>query len=191
MNPFRVHEQEDAYASPWGLGSRLKLQFWELCWALCCRWTPKPMNAWRVMWLRWFGATIEGAPFVHSRASIIRPWNLHMHHRACLGDGAVAYCLDRIEIGPRATVAQGAYLCTGTHEFDDPRLPLKTAPIIVEADAFVGLRAIVLPGVTIGIGAIVGAGAVLSRDAQPWSIYVGVPARRSQHQRRQFDAESV
>ena len=178
MNGYRVHTQSSAYASPWSLGIRIKVLLWEACWALLCRWTPKPFNAWRLFWLRRFGATIDGAPFVHGRASVIRPWNLTLRERSCLGDGAVAYCLDRIELGVGATLAQHAYLCTGTHDFDDPNTPLKTAAIMVGAHAFVGLRAIVLPGVTLGAGCIVGAGAVQTRDAEAGGIYGGNPAVR-------------
>jgi putative colanic acid biosynthesis acetyltransferase WcaF len=121
---------------------------------------------------------VFGAPFVHGRASIIRPWNLTLHDRSCLGDGAVAYCLDRIELGVGSTVAQAAYLCTGTHEFNNPHFPLKTAAISVGAYAFIGLRAIVLPGVVVGAGSVVGAGAVLTRDTEGWGIYGGNPARK-------------
>lgn len=178
MNAFHVHQQASAYVSPWSLGIRVKVLLWELCWRLFCGWTPKPFNAWRLFWLRRFGATVHGAPFVHGRASVIRPWNLTLHERSCLGDGAVAYCLDRIELGAGATLAQEAYLCTGTHDFAQPSTPLKTAAITVGADAFIGLRAIVLPGVSVGIGSIVGAGAVVSRDTEPWGVYGGNPARR-------------
>lgn len=185
MNGFQVHEQASAYASPWSLGVRVKVLLWELCWAVFCRWTPKPFNAWRLFWLRRFGAAVHGAPFVHGRASVIRPWNLTLHERSCLGDGAVAYCLARIELGTGSTVAQGAYLCTGTHDFDQPHTPLKTAAIMVGAQAFVGLRAIVLPGVSIGVGAVIGAGAVVTKDAEEWCVFGGNPARRIGVRRRQ------
>lgn len=178
MNTFRIHDQADAYASPWSLGLRFKVLAWELCWAVFCAWTPKPFNRWRLAWLRGFGATLRGPAFVHGRAIIVRPWNLTLGERACLGDGAVAYCLDRIDIGAGATVAQGAYLCTGTHDFDQAHTPLKTAPIHVGAHAFIGLRAIVLPGISVGVGSVVGAGAVLTRDSVSWTVYGGNPARR-------------
>jgi putative colanic acid biosynthesis acetyltransferase WcaF len=178
MNAFHVYEQASAYVSPWTLRKRARVLLWDICWALFCGWTPKPFNAWRLLWLRGFGATLHGAPFVHGRASIVRPWNLTLRERACLGDGAVAYCLDRIELGAGATLAQGAYLCTGTHDFDHPHTPLKTAAISVGADAFIGLRAIVLPGVHVGAGCVIGAGAVVSRDTDAWGVYAGNPARR-------------
>ncbi len=184
MKAFHVHEQASAYDSPWSLGIRLKVLSWQLCWSLLCAWTPKPCNAWRLLWLRCFGATVRGAPFVHGRASIVRPWNLTLAERSCLGEGAVAYCLDAIELGVGSTVAQGAYLCTGTHDFEHPDTPLKTAAISIGAYAFVGLRAIVLPGVVVGEGCIVGAGAVVSRDAEDWGIYAGNPARKIGLRRR-------
>lgn len=178
MKAYRIHQQASAYASPWSFGSRVRVLLWEICWAMFCGWTPKPLNAWRIRWLALFGATIDGRPFVHQRARVMRPWNLTLRDRACLGDGAVAYCLDEIEVGAGATVAQEAYLCAGSHDFDQPSRPLKTAPIVVEAEAFIGLRAIVLPGVTIGAGCVVGAGAVVTRDTEASGVYVGNPARR-------------
>ncbi|MFJ6112185.1 DapH/DapD/GlmU-related protein [Dietzia maris] len=51
------------------------------------------------------------------------------------------------------------------------------APIVVEEDAFIGGRVIVLPGVTIGRGATVGAGAVVAKDVAPGAVVVGNPAR--------------
>ena len=150
---------------------------WEYAWAALCRWTPKPLNPWRLTILRAFGARVEGRPFVHQRARVQIPWKLTLRDRACLGDGAMAYSLGPIEIGARATVAQEAYLCAGTHDFTDPNLPLQTAPIVIGADAFVGARAFVLPGVTVGERAIVGAGSVVSRDVPAGMVVAGNPAR--------------
>lgn len=184
MNTFRTFQQESAYTSPWTLRVRVRVLLWEVCWAIFCSWTPKPLNAWRLMWLRGFGARLTGAPFVHGRASILRPWNLSMGERACLGAGAVAYCLDAVHMGDGATLAQDAYLCTGTHDFNHPDTPLRTAAISVGAEAFIGLRAVVLPGVQIGPGCVIAAGAVVTRDTEPWGVYGGNPARRIGDRRR-------
>lgn len=191
MNTFHTHEQDSAYVSPWSLGVRVKVLLWNCVWALLCGWTPKPLNAWRLAWLRLFGATMSGAPFVHGRATVVRPWNLTLGERACLGEGSVAYCLDRIELGAGATLAQGAYLCTGTHDFEQPHTPLKTAAIVVGAHAFIGLRAIVLPGVSIGEGSVIGAGAVVTRDTDAWAVYGGNPARRIGSRRVLLSARQI
>lgn len=156
---------------------RLSLLLWDIIWQGLCAWTPKPMNRWRLFVLKRFGATLHGTPFVHQRSRIHMPWNLVMHDRACLGDGAVAYSQGVIEIHARATVAQEAYLCTGTHDFSQRELPLITAPVIVGEDAFVGARAFIMPGVTVGAGSIVGAMSVVTKDVPPQVTVAGNPIR--------------
>lgn len=150
---------------------------WEFCWTLFCVWTPKPLNPWRLFWLRVFDAKIDGTPFVHQRARIAIPWNLILHDRACLGDRANAYSLGEIEIGARATVAQEAYLSGGTHDFDRPEMPLVAGPITIGDDAFIGARAFVFPGVAIGARSIVGACSVVTKDVPENVIAAGNPCR--------------
>lgn len=173
------HQQADQYASPWSVGQRVKMMCWEYVWAIFCAWTPKPANPWRLFWLRLFGATIHGTPFVHQRARIQIPWNLILHHKACLGDRANAYSLGVIELEEGATVAQEVYLCTGTHAFDQPAMNLVTSPIIIGANAFIGARAFIMPGVSVGRRAIVGACSVVTRDVAPGSTVAGTPARQT------------
>jgi putative colanic acid biosynthesis acetyltransferase WcaF len=169
--------QATPYDSPWTLQQRVRMLVWEYAWLLLCQWTPKPLNRWRLFILRLFGATLHGKPFVHQRARITLPWNLIMHDHACLGDRAHAYSLDKIEIHEGATIAQEAYLCTGTHEFGNPALPLLTGQITVESRAFVGARTFVLPGIRIGEGAVVGASSVVTRDVAALDRVAGNPAR--------------
>lgn len=169
--------QTSQFASPWSGRERALRLLWEFCWWLFCSWTPKPANAWRLFWLGVFEAKIDGTPFVHQRARIAIPWKLTLHDRACLGDRANAYSLGEIEIGPRATVAQEAYLCTGSHDFTDPAMPLVVAKITIEEDAFVGARAFIMPGVTIGARTLVGACSVVTHDLPADVIAAGNPCR--------------
>lgn len=181
---MKTYPQNTPYDSPWTHRHRWRALLWEYCWTLFCAWTPKPLNRWRLVWLRLFGARISGTPFVHQRARIQLPWNLTLHDRACLGDRTNAYTLGPIEIQAGATIAQEAYLCTGTHKFTDPALPLQTAPIVVGAGAFVGARAFILPGVVIGERAVVGACAVVRHAVPAGATVAGNPARlvgRSAH----------
>ncbi|HEX2853323.1 MAG TPA: DapH/DapD/GlmU-related protein [Opitutaceae bacterium] len=174
---IQTHAQASAYDSPWPLHRRIALLVWEYVWALTCSWTPKPLNPWRLFVLRIFGAKLHGTPFVHQRARVQQPWNLTMHHRACLGDRANAYSLAPITLEEGCTIAQEAYLCTGTHDFAHPDIPLQTAPIVVGRDVFVGARAFVLPGVTLAARCVVGAAAVVTRDVAAGVIVAGNPAK--------------
>lgn len=174
---MKVHAQLSPYSSPWSLNQRIKMFLWDYCWLILCSWTPKPANSWRLFWLKIFGATIYGKPFVHQRARIQIPWNLTLHHHASLGDRTNAYSLGRIEVHEHATVAQQAYICTGSHAFDLPEKNLITSPIIIEAHSFVGARAFILPGVTIGKNSIVGACSVVTKSVPANTTVKGNPAK--------------
>jgi putative colanic acid biosynthesis acetyltransferase WcaF len=170
-------DQASAQESPWPASDRLLRLLWEFSWFVFCGWTPKPCNPWRLFWLRLFDAKIDGTPFVHQRARIAIPWHLTLRDRACLGDRANAYSLGQIEIGARATVAQEVYLSTGTHDFSRPEIPLVTAKITIGEDAFVGARAFVMPGVTIGARSVIGACSVVTKDVPADAVAAGNPCR--------------
>jgi len=173
---MQLYQQKSVHDSPWSFGQKVAMFLWNCTWAFLCAWTPKPLNGWRLFWLRLFGATLHGKPFVHPRARIQIPWNLTMHDRACIGDGANIYSLGPVELGTDCTVAQEAYLCTGTHHFEKTMF-LMTAKITVGARAFLGARVFVLPGVTIGEDGVIGACSVVTHDTPPGMICAGNPCR--------------
>jgi putative colanic acid biosynthesis acetyltransferase WcaF len=170
-------DQADPYSSPWSVRHRLRVLVWEIVRITLFRPTPKPFSRWRVLLLRMFGCRIRGRPFVSASAAIKMPWNLTLEHRACLGPGSEVYNLAPVVLREGATVAQQAYLCGGTHDFADPALPLVVGPIEIGAEAFIGARAFVLPGIAIGERAVVGAGAVVTRDVPAGMVVAGNPAR--------------
>src|SRR4051812_48012883 len=175
----RLHrlDQADAFSSPWTLRLRLKLLLWQIIRYTLFHPTPKFLSDWRVLLLKCFGARVSGKPFVASSAVVKMPWNLTLEDRACLGEHAEAYSLGPITLRARCTIAQHAYLCAGTHDLADPRLPLVVGPIDIGEDVFVGVRALVLPGILVGAGAVIGAGAVVTKDVAPWTIVGGNPAK--------------
>lgn len=86
-----------------------------------------------------------------------------------------------ITIGPRVSIGPGAMLCTSSHALggSSRRAEAVTrAPIVVDEGSWIGARALVLPGVHIGAGVVVAAGAVVTADCQADGLYAGVPARR-------------
>jgi putative colanic acid biosynthesis acetyltransferase WcaF len=76
-----------------------------------------------------------------------------------------------------STVSQGAHLCSGTHDIDDPHFQLITRPITIGKTAWIAADAFVGPGVTVGEGAVLGARAVAMRDLEAWMVYSGNPAQ--------------
>jgi putative colanic acid biosynthesis acetyltransferase WcaF len=174
---LRIHRQESTYSSPWSVRTRLGLAAWHLVWLTLFRWTPKFFHDWRSLLLRLFGARIEGKVFVAASAQVKMPWHLTLADRACIGAEVNVYNLAPVRIGARATVAQECYLCTGTHDFGHPLMPLLVGPIDIGEDCFIGARAFLNPGIEVGEGAIIGACAVVTRDVPAWTISAGNPNR--------------
>jgi putative colanic acid biosynthesis acetyltransferase WcaF len=136
------------------------------------------MHAWRALLLRAFGAQLGRDCHIYAKCVIWAPWNLRCDEGACIADGAVIYNAAPVDLGSHAIVSQDAYLCTATHDIDDPAFPMVTSPIRIGAYAWVCARAAVLPGVTVHDGAVLGLGAIAGKDLDPWQVYAGVPARR-------------
>ncbi len=86
-----------------------------------------------------------------------------------------------LAIGDHVSISPEVVVLTADHDRDDPRFPLRHRRVVIEDHVWIGMRALILPGVRIGKGAVVGAGAVVSRDVEPLSIVVGVPARAVGH----------
>jgi maltose O-acetyltransferase len=83
-----------------------------------------------------------------------------------------------VQIGARTQISTGCSIAAITHpEQVAARHRGIEVPVTIEEDCWLGTGAIVLPGVRIGSGSIIGAGAVVTKDIPPMSIAVGVPAR--------------
>lgn len=151
---------------------------WTITWAICARWLPRSVfSGWKRFLLRLFGAKIAPTAIVYSSAKIYYPANLMMDEYACLASDVDCYNVAPVYIGKFATVSQGAFLCTASHDITSPRHELITAPITIYEQAWVGAGAFVGMGVTIAEGSVVGARAALFKNTQSWDVVCGNPAK--------------
>jgi len=82
-----------------------------------------------------------------------------------------------LTIGNCVSVSPDVQFITAGHDMDDPDFGNVLAPIVVEDYVWIGTRAMILPGVRLGCGCVVAAGAVVTRDVPPLTVVAGVPAR--------------
>jgi putative colanic acid biosynthesis acetyltransferase WcaF len=158
------------------LQHRMFRALWQITWLLVAAWTPPPFYAWRRLVLRAFGAKVGRLCDVRGSARVWYPPNLTLGEGALIGPKVTCYNMAPIELGRFALVSQGAHLCAGNHDIDDPDFGLFSKPIVLGAHSWVAADAFVAPGVIVGEGAVLGARGVAFSDLQPWTLYVGNPA---------------
>src|SRR5271163_1298300 len=160
------------------LNNRVARVLWGIVWQALYRFSPRIFHGWRRFLLRCFGATVAGGAHPYPRAKIWAPWNLTMEAHSCLADYVDCYCVAPIRIGAHATVSQYSYLCSASHDYRDPSMPLIVAPIVIEARAWLAADVFIGPGVKIGEGSVVGARSTVVHDVEPWTIVAGSPVRQ-------------
>lgn len=169
---------ETKYVNHLGLKHQVVRLLWSICWGLFVSWIPRSMfSGWKRCLLRLFGAKIAPTVVVYSSAKVYYPANLTMDDYACLASDVDCYNVAPIHIGKFATVSQGAMLCTASHDISSPNHELITAPITIADQVWVGARAFIGMGITIGEGAVVGATASVYKSVNPWIIVGGNPAK--------------
>ena len=169
------------YKNRHSLRSKIARALWNVVWLFLFRPTPdrgvELFVHWRVWLLRMFGAKVGAHCAGRNSCKIWQPWNLMLGDWVALSEDCDIYAVDKIKIGSRTTISRGAFLCCASHDITSVAMELTYAPIAIGSDAWVAGRGIVMPGVTIGDGAVVAAGAVVTKDVPPWTVVGGNPAK--------------
>ncbi|MEM8603962.1 MAG: hormogonium polysaccharide biosynthesis acetyltransferase HpsU [Cyanobacteria bacterium P01_H01_bin.121] len=131
----------------------------------------------RVALLRLFGAQIGRDVVIRPTARFTYPWKVTIGDASWIGDDVVFYSLDSITVGEHCVVSQETYLCTGSHDVQDPRFGLITAPIEIQSGAWVATDCFVGPGVTIGANTVVGTRSTVTKSLPAGQICYGTPCR--------------
>ena len=159
--------------------ARRRRFWWGLVYHLLFHPTPR-VPRFFALWRRWllirFGMKTKGGTFDPS-VKVWAPWNLELASYIAIDEDVNLYSVDKIKIGTKVAISREAFICTASHDITKPNRPLVTAPITICDGVWIGARAIVLPGVTIGEGAVVAAGAVVTKDVEPWAVVGGNPAK--------------
>lgn len=152
--------------------SRLKEAIWlSISGLSVASWLPG--SGWRVRLLRAFGATIGKGAVIKPGVRVKFPWRLTLGRNVWIGESVWIDNLAEVSIGDDCCISQGAYLCTGSHDWSDPRFALVTQPILLEGECWVGARASVSPGTVMERGAVLTMGAVGRGRMAGWKVHPG------------------
>src|SRR5580658_9697163 len=116
-----------------------------------------PSSAVRRALLRVFGAKVGLGVVIKPGVRIKYPWLLEIGQNTWLGEDVWLDNLAPIRIGSNVCISQGAYFCTGNHDWTDPAFGLIVRPISVGDGAWIGARAFLGPGVEVAQGAVAAA----------------------------------
>jgi len=121
---------------------------------------------------------------LHKKAVLYSGFLIRSPKRIKIGKGTVVgyNCeLDgrmNLTIGENVNISSDVKFYTLQHDYNDIAFKAVGAPIVIGDYVWVSVRAIILPGVTIGEGAVIAAGAVVTKDVEPFAIMGGVPAKK-------------
>lgn len=99
-----------------------------------------------------------------------------------IGENSRIVCMNDVTIGDNVMIGPEVMILTGGHDYMDASIRLidqriVTAPVLIGNDVWIGARALILPGVTIGDRSIIGAGSVVTKDVPPHTLVAGNPAK--------------
>lgn len=137
-----------------------------------------PSHAFRLWWYRRVcHMQIGEHTSVHRGCRVYRPWHVTIGDHCVINHGVLLAAQHGLTIGNNVSNSEGTAIITGGHDIDDPLLPVKGGRIIIEDYVFIGSFARLLRGVTVGKGAVIAAGAVVTHDVLPLTVVGGTPAR--------------
>ena len=139
--------------------------------------TPWFARRWRLLWFRMFGGKAGRGVSLGARSKIDFPWNISIGSFSSIADGALVRALREIKIGRNVCISEDAKILTGSHDVSSPHFDSVLKPVAIGDSVWIAMNAIIMPGVTIGEGAVVAAGAVVTKDVEPWTVVAGIPAK--------------
>lgn len=147
----------------------------------------RPIPSFLGAFLRWgyyrlAFARMDGFCFIWPGARIHYSSGVSVGRNLHLNGGTFIDARGGLTLGNDVLIGPNVALLTSQHQWTDPSRPIVVQGHVLAAttigdDVWIGANAVVMPGVTIGTGTVVGAGAVVTQDTEPYSIVGGVPAR--------------
>ncbi|RFZ92822.1 acyltransferase [Mucilaginibacter conchicola] len=137
-----------------------------------------PFHSLRIALLRLLKASIGKKVGLYRGFEVRSPWKMRIGNSTIIGHKAMLDARMGLFIGSNVNLSNEVMIWTLHHDYNSPDFAQAGAPVSIEDYAWICSRAVILPGVTIGKGAVVAAGAVVTRNVAPYTVVGGVPAKK-------------
>jgi len=145
---------------------------------MCLRWVGHvPLHSVRRFFYLISGIKIGRGSTIHMWANFFEPANISIGEDSIIGDHAFLDGRAALKIGSHVDIASSVMIYNSEHDLEKADFVAREEPVTIGDYVFIGPRAIILPGVRIGKGAVVAAGAVITNNVPDFSIVGGVPAK--------------
>lgn len=136
-----------------------------------------PSHHFRRLIYRLGGVKIGKGSTIHTGAKFYNAHNIVIGRDTIIGEESVLDGRDKLIIGDHVDIASEVMIYNAEHDINDEKFSAVSAAVEIGDYVFIGPRAIILPGVKIGKGAVIAAGAVVTKDVPEFIIVGGVPAK--------------
>tara|TARA_B110000908_G_C10176450_1_gene413464 strand:+ start:277 stop:756 length:480 start_codon:yes stop_codon:yes gene_type:complete len=143
-----------------------------------------PSSYIRKLTLKCFGALIDKGVNIYSSVEVRSPKNLKIGEHSVIGERVLLDSRKGLTIGSNVNISTEAMIWTLHHDKNSPQFEAVGKKVVIDDYSWICARAIILPGVKIGKGAIVGAGCVVSKDVGEYEIVAGNPQRVVGHRNK-------
>lgn len=175
----------DKHGNPLGVGSAFKKAFSRFYnwWIDALLFKVHIFSVYMPIWFvrkfvfRLVGVKIGKGSVIHMGAKFFNPSGVSVGVDTMVGDNAFLDGRDKLKIGNHVDIASQVLIYNSEHDLESETFAAINAPVEIEDYVFIGPRAIILPGVKVGKGAVVAAGAVVTKDVPEFTMVGGVPAK--------------
>jgi acetyltransferase-like isoleucine patch superfamily enzyme len=147
------------------------------------KYLPSPVGDWLRNWVTRPFILRFGKVRIYEGVTFWYPYRIHIGNDVTLNEWVYLSGFGGLHIGNHVRIGHRTSIITSDHRYDDMSVPIHQqglifGEVVIEDDVWIGCNATILKGVRIGRGAIIAAGAVVTRDVPANAIFGGVPARQ-------------
>lgn len=130
-----------------------------------------------------FFKSLESFCFIQPNVFISHSFRIECGKNFVVTSNTYINAVGGLIIGDNVLIGPGVVISSGEHQYQNKKIPvklqeIKLKTITIEDDVWIGANAVIMPGITLKKGTAVGAGAIVTKSTEPYSVMVGVPAKR-------------